>query len=108
MLAGSDNPGRIHGRHAGRDRREAAAQVVDLGLEEVAARGVLVVEWPERAWDELRPEHLLIRIAEAEGGREAGDGRTLTREARGSRYEELIEQLDRRSKRAARAKSGGE
>ena len=89
--------GRLTVQHADLFRLEEAAQVFDLGLEEIAAPGVLIVEWPERAWGELPPEHLLIRIVEA------GAGRTLRLEARGSRYEELIEQLERRSKRVARA-----
>ena len=95
--------GRLTVQHADLFRLEEAAQVFDLGLEEIAAPGVLIVEWPERAWEELPPEHLLIRIVEAEGGQEAGVGRTLTLEARGSRYEELIEQLERRSKRGVQA-----
>ncbi len=89
--------GRLTVQHADLYRLEEAAQVFDLGLEEIAAPGVLIVEWPERAWDELPPEHLLIRILEA------GDGRSLTLEARGSRYEELLEQLERRSRQAAGA-----
>ncbi len=89
--------GRLTVQHADLYRLEEAAQVFDLGLEEIAAPGVLIVEWPERAWDELPPEHLLIRIVEA------GDGRTLTLEAKGSRYEELIEQLQRRSRQVAKA-----
>ena len=88
--------GRLTVQHADLFRLEEAAQVFDLGLEEIAAPGVLMVEWPERAWHELPPEHLLISIVEA------GDGRKLTLEARGSRYEELIEQLERRTKKAAR------
>lgn len=87
--------GRLTVQHADLYRLEEAAQVFDLGLEEIAAPGVLIVEWPERAWHELPPEHLLVRIAESR------DGRTLTLEARGSRYEDLIEQLERRSRQAA-------
>ncbi|MCI0855822.1 MAG: tRNA (adenosine(37)-N6)-threonylcarbamoyltransferase complex ATPase subunit type 1 TsaE [Chloroflexi bacterium] len=89
--------GRLTVQHADLFRLEEPAQVFDLGLEEIAAPGVLIVEWPERAWSELPPEHLLVRIVEA------GVGRTLTLEPRGSRYEELIEQLERRSKRGVRA-----
>ena len=95
--------GRLTVQHADLYRLEEAGQVFDLGLEEIAAPGVLIVEWPERAWNELPPEHLLVRLVEAEGGVEAGAGRTLTLEARGARYEELIERLERRSRQAARA-----
>lgn len=76
--------GRLDVYHADLYRLEDPAQVAELALEEVARPGVLVVEWPERAWDELPPEHLLVRIEEAT------DGRTLTLVARGARYEELV------------------
>ena len=95
--------GRLTVQHADLFRLEEAAQVFDLGLEEIAAPGVLIVEWPERAWDELPPEHLLVKIVENGPGAESGAGRTLTLEARGSRFEELIEQLERRSRQAARS-----
>ena len=81
-----------HGRltlyHADLYRLNEPTEVADLALEEVAALGVLAVEWPERAWQELPPEHLLVRIEEA-GVKE----RTLTLVPRGRRYEELLERL---------------
>jgi tRNA threonylcarbamoyladenosine biosynthesis protein TsaE len=61
---------------------------MDLALEETAADGVLAVEWPERAWDELPPEHLLVRLEWEDERR-----RRLTFEARGQRYEELVRAL---------------
>ena len=36
--------------------------MVDLGLEENAADGLLLVEWPDRAMEEMPPEHLLVRF----------------------------------------------
>ena len=83
-----------HGRltlyHADLYRLEEPAQVAELALEEIAAPGVLAVEWPERAWQELPPEHLLVRIEEA------APGRRLTFVPRGERYEELVRRLARR------------
>ena len=98
--------GRLTMYHADLYRLTDPAEVVELALEEVAAPGVLVVEWPERAWEELPPEHLLVRIEET-GTR----GRRLTLEARGPRYEALLQALrPGRQPRAARSKtprSGG-
>ncbi|MCH8949546.1 MAG: tRNA (adenosine(37)-N6)-threonylcarbamoyltransferase complex ATPase subunit type 1 TsaE [Chloroflexi bacterium] len=57
-----------HGRltlyHADLFRLDDPAQVAELALEEVAAPGVLIVEWPERAWGELPAERLLVVIEE--------------------------------------------
>ena len=90
-----------HGRltlyHADLYRLNDPSEVAELALEEVAAPGVLAVEWPERAWDELPPEHLLVRIEE-----EDGRGRRLMIVARGERYEEIARAL---AKRPARRKA---
>jgi tRNA threonylcarbamoyladenosine biosynthesis protein TsaE len=80
--------GRLTVYHADLYRLNDPLEVAELALEEVAAPGVLIVEWPERAWQELPAEHLLVRIEEA-GAR----ARTLTLEARGARYETLIDEL---------------
>lgn len=80
--------GRLTVYHADLYRLNDPLEVADLALEEVAAPGVLVVEWPERAWEELPAEHLLVRIEEA-----AAHERRLTLEARGERYEALIDEL---------------
>ncbi len=88
--------GRLTFYHADLYRLEDPAQVAELALEEVAAPGVLAVEWPERAWQELPPEHLLVRIEE-----ESSRGRRLTLVPRGPRYEELVKQVaSRRPKRS--------
>ena len=63
---------------------------MDLALEETAADGVLAVEWPERAWDELPPEHLLVRLEWEDERR-----RRITFESRGQRYGELVRALKR-------------
>ena len=93
--------GRLTVYHADLYRLNDPSEVAELALEEVAAPGVLAVEWPERAWEELPPEHLLVRIEEA-GARE----RTLTLVPRGQRYEELVGQLAARSGRRSKALDG--
>jgi tRNA threonylcarbamoyladenosine biosynthesis protein TsaE len=91
-----------HGRltlyHADLYRLEDPAEVAELALEEVAAPGALAVEWPERAWRELPPEHLLVRIEE-QGAR----GRRLTLEPHGERYEEMLRRLSARTRRRGRS-----
>ena len=88
--------GRLKLYHADLFRLEDPREVADLALEENAADGVLVVEWPERAWGELPPEHLLVRI-EWPGPR--ASERRLRLEPHGPRYEELVRDLARRSHR---------
>ncbi len=79
--------GRLDLFHADLFRLDDPAQVADLALEEVAAAGVLIVEWPERAWEELPSRHLLVSIDEI------GQGRRLTLTPRGERYDELLAAL---------------
>jgi len=79
--------GRLTVQHADLYRLEDPAEVFDLGLEEIAAPGVLIVEWPERAWSELPEEHLLVRFEHA------GKGRTLDFEPHGQRYKDLVKAL---------------
>jgi tRNA threonylcarbamoyladenosine biosynthesis protein TsaE len=91
-----------HGRltlyHADLYRLEDPAEVAELALEEVAAPGALAVEWPERAWQELPPEHLLVRIEE-----QGAKGRRLTLEPHGERYEEMLRRLAARNRRRGRS-----
>jgi tRNA threonylcarbamoyladenosine biosynthesis protein TsaE len=87
--------GRLKLYHADLYRLEDPREVMDLALEETAADGVLAVEWPEHAWDELPPEHLLVTLEWADDRR-----RRLTFEARGQRYEELVRALETRPPQA--------
>ena len=87
--------GRLKLYHADLYRLEDAREVMDLALEETAADGVLAVEWPEHAWNELPPEHLLVRLEWEDERR-----RHLTFEARGKRYEELVRALETRTPQA--------
>lgn len=93
--------GRLKLYHADLYRLVGAMEVADLALEENAADGVLVVEWPDRAWEELPPEHLLVRL-EFKGER----GRRLTLEAADPRYEGLLAALAPRARRARRREAG--
>lgn len=79
--------GRLELYHADLFRLEDPAQVAGLALEEIAAAGVLIVEWPERAWEELPESHLLVSIDETECGRR------LTFTPRGERYDGLLAAL---------------
>ncbi len=87
--------GRLKLYHADLYRLEDPQEVADLALEENAADGVLVVEWPERAWSELPPEHLLVLIEWVDN---EPSRRRLTLVPHGGRYEELVRELAKRSR----------
>lgn len=80
--------GRITLYHADLYRLEDPAQVQDLALDELAADGVLIVEWPERAEYVLPPEHLLVRFEVT-----SADRRVLRLEASGKRAEETADAM---------------
>lgn len=69
-------------------RLQAPEEVADLALEENAADGVLVVEWPDRAWEEMPRERLLVRLRWLDER-----CRELSLEPQGARYRELAERL---------------
>ena len=85
--------------HADFYRLAGAEEALDLGLEERAAPGVLVVEWPERAESALPEEALRVRLAEIEGD---PDGRSIAFEAAGEAAEAALAVV------VAAAASGGE
>jgi tRNA threonylcarbamoyladenosine biosynthesis protein TsaE len=76
--------GRLHVYHADLFRLEDPREVFELALEENAADGVLIVEWPDRAPQELPPDHLLLRF-EMLGETQ----RRIEVVAHGERYEQL-------------------
>lgn len=80
--------------HADLYRLEDPAQVAELALDELASRGVLVIEWPERAPAELPDEHLAIALA-YDGAR----SRDITIEPHGERYDAVARRLRSRTKR---------
>lgn len=73
--------------HADLYRLAGIADTASLGLDELLARGALLVEWPERA-PEMFLDSLLIRI-EFDGD----CGRRLQLEAASERGEEILEGL---------------
>jgi tRNA threonylcarbamoyladenosine biosynthesis protein TsaE len=80
--------GRLHVHHADLFRLNEPREVFELALEENAAAGVLLIEWPDRAPEEMPPEHLLIRFAIVDP-----KTRRISFEAHGSRYETLLRAL---------------
>jgi tRNA threonylcarbamoyladenosine biosynthesis protein TsaE len=86
--------GRLRMYHADLYRLEDPAQVAELALDELAAEGVLVVEWPERAPGELPEQHLLVHLEYT-----TAKGRTVRLSARGERYAPLIGALTPRGRR---------
>jgi tRNA threonylcarbamoyladenosine biosynthesis protein TsaE len=73
-------------------RLAGAEEIADLGFEEYLERsGVVVVEWAERlGW--LMPDARLDLTLSGEG-----DTRTLQLEPHGSRYEQLVKELEERA-----------
>jgi tRNA threonylcarbamoyladenosine biosynthesis protein TsaE len=63
--------GRLVVWHVDLYRLERAAELAELGLDDVIgdARGVVVVEWADR-FDVMPADHVRIELTHAEGGRE--------------------------------------
>jgi tRNA threonylcarbamoyladenosine biosynthesis protein TsaE len=81
--------GPLHVYHADLFRLEDPQQVFELGLEENARDGLLLVEWPDRAPQELPPEHLLVRFQST-----GAKSRRITFAASGGRYEEILRRFE--------------
>ena len=82
-------PGRVKLYHADLYRLEAAEEVAELALDELSADGVLVVEWPERAGDDVLPkEHVRVEF-EVTGEEE----RAVRISGVGERIEDIIGRL---------------
>ncbi len=79
--------------HADLYRLTDPQEVEELRLEDQAGDGVLVVEWPERALEELPAEHLLIVL---ETNPDEPNARKLTCVASGVRYQQLLDGLQAR------------
>jgi tRNA threonylcarbamoyladenosine biosynthesis protein TsaE len=77
--------------HADLYRLEDPQQVAELALDELAQRGVLVVEWPERAPNELPLEHLGVRLSY-----EGAKSRHIEIEPHGERYAAITRRLSPR------------
>ncbi len=85
--------GRLPLRHADLYRLDDPISIAELGLDEAALGGVLLVEWPERAGEALPADHLLVRLAPE--GAEAGEDapRRIELAARGPASEALLAAL---------------
>ena len=81
--------GRLRAYHADLFRLEDPQQVFELALEENARDGLLLVEWPDRAPQELPPEHLMVRF-ESTGAK----SRRIAFEAYGSHYEDVLARFE--------------
>ncbi len=88
--------GRLHVYHADLFRLGDPQEVFDLGLEENARDGLLLVEWPEVAPDELPADHLLVRLDTT-----GTNARHITLSAVGPRYEAMVAGLESPSAKAA-------
>lgn len=88
ILAAQYN-GRLPLYHADFYRLTDPAQAAELGFEEEARIGVLVVEWPERAPGEMPDDHVLVEFAHV-----SQDERMLKFEAAGQRAFALIAELE--------------
>jgi tRNA threonylcarbamoyl adenosine modification protein YjeE len=88
----NEYPGRLIVWHVDLYRIERAAELVELGLDDVIGdpRGICVVEWADR-FAVLPPDHLRIELAHAERGR------TLTASGTGPRGRVLAHDLLRLS-----------
>jgi tRNA threonylcarbamoyladenosine biosynthesis protein TsaE len=84
--------GRLHVYHADLFRLNDPGEVVDLALDENAADGLLLIEWPDRAMQEMAPEHLLVRMTQVDDR-----SRHIELEAHGARYEDVLQRLGRAS-----------
>lgn len=78
--------GRVKLYHADLYRLDDPDQVLDLALEEIAADGVLVVEWPERAEGALPEDHILVRFEVTDE-----DHRAIRFEACGERASRIVD-----------------
>ncbi len=87
----NEYPGRINLYHADLYRFAGLKDFADTGFEEYfRGRGVVVVEWAEKALNILPTEYLLIEI-----GYISDTGRSLRLKPRGKRYQEIVAQLKR-------------
>src|SRR6185503_9936120 len=84
----NEYPGRLVVWHVDLYRIERAAELAELGLDDVIGdpRGICVVEWADR-FAVLPPDHLRIELAHAPGGR------SLAASGTGPRGRELAAEL---------------
>jgi tRNA threonylcarbamoyladenosine biosynthesis protein TsaE len=81
--------GRVRLYHMDLYRLEHGQEVHELGIHEMLTEGAGVVEWAEKALEELPSEHLSISITETEPG-----SRLFHLTSRGERHAALLQSLD--------------
>lgn len=91
LMTRHEGPLRLY--HADLYRLTDVQEVEDLALDQQAADGVLLVEWPERGLEALPAEHLLIVLELAEG---SPSERRITVVASGDRYRRILDGLGAR------------
>jgi tRNA threonylcarbamoyladenosine biosynthesis protein TsaE len=74
---------RLH--HLDAYRLSGPAEALDLDLDELTARGALVIEWADRIHAALPPEHLWVSLRWIED-----EQRDLVFTAHGARYDEVV------------------
>jgi len=87
--------GRLPLYHIDLYRLDRIEEVIDLGLDDyLFGKGVCVVEWANKAQGVLPQEHLLIEISII-----TDSSRSLFLNPRSERYEALLSQLEKRTRR---------
>lgn len=80
----SEHPGRVPFVHVDFYRLETADELAELGLDEAYDEAAVAIEWADRFWSALPPDHLAITFTADEGGRR------LTARATGDRGAALL------------------
>jgi tRNA threonylcarbamoyladenosine biosynthesis protein TsaE len=91
LMTRHDGPTTLY--HADLYRLTEPAEVAELALDEQAADGVLLIEWPERGLEVLPQEHLLVVLEPVEG---AEKERRISIVANGERYRRVLDGLGAR------------
>lgn len=72
-------------------RLNSGADALALGFDDLLeADGIMLIEWPERIAEALPPDHLRVTLRWVDDAK-----RNLLMEARGARYEELLQDFRR-------------
>ena len=86
--------GRLPVVHADVYRLDRVQDVLDLGLDEIAEDGVLLVEWGDAVGGLLPPEHLIVELTVPGGGEERAVGVSGNGDPWALRWERLERALE--------------
>lgn len=91
------HPGRLPLFHADAYRLSGPDDLLDVGLEDWLAEGVVAVEWADLAGEALPLDHLTLQITadQSTSAQPEVEPRTLTFRAHGPRSRQLVEHLRR-------------